>query len=105
MCGVIREKALRDEGGAELFKKDRVARRTLKDAKNYEQAGSSGWCSKKSVTSRFHEGSMFPKDSERFGKFRNHSVDFIILHGIWDQKYNITEEKLPKMALPDRHHM
>ena len=47
----------------------------------------------------------FPKDSERFGKFRNHSVDFIILHWIWDQKYHITEEKLPKMALSDRNHL
>ena len=39
--------------------------------------------------SGFHEGVMFPKDSERFGKFRNHSVDFITLHRIWGQKYNI----------------
>ena len=55
--------------------------------------------------SRFHEGLIFPKDSERFGKFRNHSADFIILHMIWYQKHNVTEEKIPKMALPDRHHM
>ena len=45
--------------------------------------------------SGFHEGAMFPKDSERFGKFQNHLVDFIILHRIWGQKYNIKEEKLP----------
>ena len=38
----------------------------------------------------------FPKGSERFGKFRNHSVDFIILHWISDQKYHITEEKYLK---------
>ena len=44
-------------------------------------------CVKRIDSSRFHEASMFPKDSERFGKFGKHSVDFIILHRIWDQKY------------------
>ena len=33
--------------------------------------------------SRFHEGLMFPEHSETFWKFRNRSVDFIILHRIW----------------------
>ena len=43
---------------------------------------------------RFYEGSLFPKLSETFGKFRNHSVTLIILHSIWAQKYHITENYL-----------
>ena len=44
----------------------------------------------------FSPRSLFPKDSESFRKFWNHLVDFIILHGILDQKYNISGEKYLK---------
>ena len=67
---------------------------------NYEEAAWEVWC-----ISRFHEGLMFPKLSERFGKFRNHSVDFIILHSISGQEYHITDKYIPKMTLLARNHM
>ena len=46
----------------------------------------------KKVSSRFLEGLVFPKLSERFRKFRNHLVYFNNLHRVWDQKFHITDK-------------
>ena len=56
-------------------------------------------------SSRFHEGLMFPKHSEIFGKFRNLLVDFSILYRIWGQKYHVTDKNKPKIAVLDRNHL
>ena len=57
--------------------------------------------------SRCHEGLMFPKLAERFRMIRKVSEsfdDFDNLHRIWDQKYHITDKRIPKMTSLDRIH-
>ena len=59
----------------------------IKNYWNLQCSMVSSWKTQLHDNIRFYEWLMFPKlsekKSEKFGKFRNHLVDFIVLHSFW----------------------